>query len=330
MKFAFNAKLSQSFSAGHFTDRPVFPPKFYPPTLQLIGAPTDVGTTASGACSGPMALRQAGLVKGLLATGRPVLDAGDVQGPQGFDHKAHAGYRNLFEVARWNRLVDQAVWQALQCNRVPVLLGGDHCLAVGSISAVVRHCRQRDRRLRVLWFDAHADFNTARTSPSGNLHGMPLACLVGLGPDSLVRLSGHQPALKPRQVRLLGVRSVDPDESSALSDAGVPVLHMQAMAGMALSDIMAFALEGTAVGDHVHVSFDVDCLDPTEAPAVGTPVADGVPVQQLRACFEYLAKTGLVHSVDVMELNPQYDTRQQTTQTVLELLKTLLAGPVAK
>ncbi|HEX4880501.1 MAG TPA: arginase [Limnobacter sp.] len=330
MKFAFSASLFPSISADHFADRAGFSQKFYPPALQLIGAPTDVGTTASGASSGPSALREAGLVKALLQTGRAVLDIGDLQGPNNFDHRAHSGYRNLFEVARWNRATDQAVWQALQANRVPVLLGGDHCLAVGSISAVARHCRQRDRRLRVLWFDAHADFNTARTSPSGNLHGMPLACLMGLGPDSLVRLAGQEPALKPRQVRLLGVRAVDPDESCNLNELGVPVLGMQAMAGMSLAQVMAFALEGVVAGDHVHVSFDVDCLDPSEAPAVGTPVDGGLRVMQLKACFEHLAKVGVVHSVDVVELNPQYDHGEQTASRVVELLKTLLAGPVAK
>ena len=180
------------------------------PFVSLIGAPTDVGASTRGAGMGPDAMRVAGLQQALEQRGLQVQDRGNLAGPPNPCQPSVGGYRHLREVAAWNRLVHDAVLAELQQQRLPILLGGDHCLAIGSISAVARHCREQGRRLRVLWLDAHADFNTPELTPSGNLHGMPVACLCGLGPAELTRLGGEGPALRPEQLRQLGIRSVDP------------------------------------------------------------------------------------------------------------------------
>ena len=177
----------------------------------LIGAPTDVGASDRGASMGPEALRVAGLHAALAARGLKVVDCGNVCGPPNPGLQRVGGYRNLREVAAWNRELHAAVYRELQASRLPILLGGDHSLSVGSVSAVARHCRESHRPLRVLWLDAHADFNTRELSPSGSLHGMPVACLCGFGPPEL-HLGGATPAIEPQWVRQVGIRSVDPGE----------------------------------------------------------------------------------------------------------------------
>ncbi|HET9329975.1 MAG TPA: arginase family protein, partial [Steroidobacteraceae bacterium] len=181
-------------------------------TASLIGAPTDVGAADRGASMGPEALRVAGLDAALRGRELEVVDLGNLSGPGNPWEPPHAGYRHLPQVVRWNELVHQTVYDELRRERLPILLGGDHCLAIGSISAVARHCREQGKKLRVLWLDAHADFNTSQLSPSGNVHGMPLACLCGFGPRELTAIGGATPALQAAWVRQIGVRSVDAGE----------------------------------------------------------------------------------------------------------------------
>ena len=182
----------------------------------LIGAPTDVGAADRGASMGPEALRVAGLATALAERELEVLDLGNLNGPGNPWQPPQDGYRHLPQVLRWNQLVHEAVYAQLQQERLPILLGGDHCLGIGSISAVARHCREQGRTLRVLWLDAHADFNTSELSPSGNVHGMPLACLCGFGPRELTELGGVSPAVQPSWVRQVGIRSVDAGEKRKL------------------------------------------------------------------------------------------------------------------
>ncbi|MEN9627825.1 MAG: hypothetical protein RJA10_1052, partial [Pseudomonadota bacterium] len=180
------------------------------PRISLIGAPTDIGAGTRGASMGPEALRVAGLEPALASHGLEVLDRGNLSGPANPWQAPVDGYRHLPEVTAWNRAVHEAVLAELHDKRLPILLGGDHALAIGSISAVARHCRATGRKLRVLWLDAHADFNTNALTPSGNLHGMPLACLCGHGPAELVRLGlapNERSSLAARCVRQIGIRS---------------------------------------------------------------------------------------------------------------------------
>jgi hypothetical protein len=189
-----------------------------PTGVSLIGAPTDIGASTQGASMGPQALRVAGLVQTLAQFGLDVKDCGNLSGPDNPWQAAVGGYRHLPEVVQWNQLLHDAVYAELQQARLPIMLGGDHCLAIGSVSAVARHCRVQGKKLRVLWLDAHADFNTALLTPSGNLHGMPVACLCGLGPSALIGMSGQVPALKASELRQIGIRSVDEGEKRLVHD----------------------------------------------------------------------------------------------------------------
>jgi arginase len=294
-----------------------------PLQISLIGAPTDIGAGARGASMGPEALRVANLQPTLEAHGFEVADRGNLVGPANPWQAPSEGYRHLPEVAAWNRTVHEAVFQELGLGRLPILLGGDHCLAIGSISAVARHCRERGRKLRVLWLDAHADFNTNLLTPSGNTHGMPVACLCGNGPQELIGIGGHVPAINPKWVRQIGIRSVDPGEKRLVHEADLEVFDMRYIDEMGMRHTMELALATIDVNTHLHVSFDVDFLDAAIAPGVGTTVNGGPTYREAQLCMEMIADTGRLASLDVMELNPALDVRNQTALLAVDLVESL-------
>ena len=291
--------------------------------VRLIGAPTDVGAGSRGASMGPEALRVAGLQAALQAQGFEVRDSGNLSGPANPWLPASGGYRHLNEVLAWNLAVHDAVHAALAAGDLPLLMGGDHCLGLGSVSAVARHCRERGRKLRVLWLDAHADFNTSGLTPSGNLHGMPVALLCGYGPDALTHLGGTCPALPPSAFRQIGIRSVDTGEKRLLNEAQLQVFDMRHIDEVGMRSTMQAALAGLDADTHVHVSFDVDFLDPSVAPGVATTVRGGPTYREAQLCMEMIADTGLLASLDVMELNPALDVRNQTAEVAVDLLESL-------
>ena len=292
-------------------------------SVSLIGAPTDVGAGTRGASMGPEALRVAGLQAALASHGVDVVDRGNLAGPANPWQPAVDGYRHLPEVVAWNRAVHDAVLAELKQGRLPILLGGDHCLAVGSIGAVARHCREQGKRLRVLWLDAHADFNTSALTPSGNLHGMPVACLCGHGPRELVEIGGTVPAIPPRVVRHIGIRSVDPGEKRFVHEAGLEVFDMRYIDEMGMRHAMELALATLDANTHLHVSFDVDFLDPEIAPGVGTTVPGGPTYREAQLCMEMIADSGRLASLDVMELNPALDLRNKTAALAVDLIESL-------
>jgi arginase len=293
------------------------------PTAALIGAPTDVGASERGASMGPEALRVAGLARRLQEYGLEVVDRGNLAGPGNPVQPPENGYRHLDEVVFWNRLVHDAVFAELREERLPALLGGDHSLAIGSISAAARHCRQAGRKLRVLWLDAHADFNTHELSPSGNVHGMPLACLCGFGPPELLSLAGPVPAITPDCVRLVGVRSVDPGERRFVHEQHIDVFDMRYVDEKGMRATMEAALAGLDADTHLHVSFDVDFLDPEIAPGVGTTVPGGPTYREAQLCMEMIADTGRLASLDIVELNPAFDLRNRTATLAVDLVESL-------
>jgi arginase len=293
------------------------------PAGALIGAPTDIGAGTRGASMGPEALRVAGLQPTLEAQGAVVHDQGNLSGPGNPNSPPSDGYRHLDEVVIWNRLVHAAVYGELQSSRLPILLGGDHSLAIGSISAVARHCRERSRPLRVLWLDAHADFNTDVLTPSGNLHGMPVACLCGYGPKALVEIGGKVPAVDPGVIRQVGIRSVDQGEKRFVHEVGLEVYDMRFVDERGMRHTLTQALAGMAPGTHLHVSFDVDFLDPDIAPGVGTTVAGGPSYREAQLCMEMIADTGMLASLDIMELNPALDVRNRTAAVAVDLVASL-------
>jgi arginase len=291
--------------------------------VSLIGAPTDVGAGARGASMGPEALRVAQLQAVLEAQGLDVADRGNLSGPPNPWQPPTDGYRHLREVTQWNSLVHDAFLDELAGNRMPILLGGDHSLSIGSISAVARHCRAAGKKLRVLWFDAHADFNTSVLTPSGNLHGMPVACLCGHGPVELTSLGGLAPALEPAQLRQIGIRSVDAGEKRFVHEVGFEVFDMRYIDEMGMRHTLELALAGVDDGTHVHVSLDVDFLDPDIAPGVGTTVPGGPTYREAQLCMEMIADTGRLASLDIVELNPAFDVRNRTAEVAVDLIGSL-------
>ena len=297
---------------------------FTPPrAVSLIGAPTDVGAGVRGASMGPEALRVADIGPILQGHGLEVVDRGNLSGPPNPWQPPVDGYRHLDAVAAWNRLVHEAVHAELVQGRLPVLLGGDHCLGIGSISAVARHCREAGRKLRVLWLDAHADFNTNQLTPSGNVHGMPVACLCGFGPEALTTLSGQAPALDPSDIRQIGIRSVDAGEKKFVHEVGLEVFDMRYIDEMGMRHTMELALATMDSNTHLHVSFDVDFLDADIAPGVGTTVKGGPTYREAQLCMEMIADTGALASLDVMELNPALDVRNRTAEIAVDLIESL-------
>jgi arginase len=292
-------------------------------TVVLIGAPTDIGAGTRGASMGPEALRVAQLQPTLQSQGLEVLDRGNLTGPPNPWLPPVNGYRHLREVTDWNRRVHEAVLDELRVAHLPVLLGGDHSLAIGSISAAAKHCRDTGRALRVLWFDAHADFNTNVLTPSGNIHGMPVACLCGHGPAELVGLGGRVPAVEPSQLCQIGIRSVDAGEKRFVHEVGYEVFDMRYIDEVGMRRVMELALAGVDERTHLHVSLDVDFLDPDIAPGVGTTVPGGPTYREAQLCMEMVADTGRLGSLDIVELNPAFDMHNRTADVAVDLIGSL-------
>ncbi|MDP3669118.1 MAG: arginase [Telluria sp.] len=291
--------------------------------ISLIGAPTDIGAGSRGASMGPEALRVADIVKVLESHGLEVLDRGNVSGPANPWLPPVDGYRHLNEVVAWNVAVHEAMLAELKLGRLPILLGGDHCLGIGSISAVARYCREAGKKLRVLWLDAHADFNTNTLTPSGNIHGMPVACLCGHGPQALIEIGGTVPAINPKVIRQIGIRSVDQGEKRLVHETGLEVFDMRYIDEMGMRHTMELALATLDANTHLHVSFDVDFLDADLAPGVGTTVKGGPTYREAQLCMEMIADTGRLASLDVMELNPALDVRNGTAIVAVDLIESL-------
>ena len=298
--------------------------------ISLIGAPTDIGAGRLGAAMGPDALRVAQLGPALAELGCDVRDVGNLAGPANHRHPrdaAHGNLRNFEEAVAWNQTVHDAVHAELAAGRMPLMLGGDHSLAVGSISAVARHCKAAGKRLYVLWLDAHADFNTPETSPSGNIHGIPVACLSGLGPRELTHLAGFAPALGEQSLCQIGLRSVDDQEKHLIKTHNIDVFDMRAIDELSMRETMLRALAPLQGADpattHLHLSFDVDFLDPEIAPGTGTTVRGGPNYREAQLCMEMIADTGRLASLDVMELNPALDERNRTAEVAVDLIESL-------
>jgi arginase len=291
--------------------------------ISLIGAPTDIGAGSRGSSMGPEALRVANIASVLEGHGLEVLDRGNLSGPANPWQPPTNGYRHLAEVVEWIKTVHEAVLQELRIGRLPILLGGDHCLGLGSISAVARHCREAGKKLRVLWLDAHADFNTNVLTPSGNIHGMPVACLCGYGPQELIEIGGTVPAVNPKSIKQIGIRSVDQGEKRLVHEVGLEVFDMRYIDEMGMRHTMELALATIDANTHLHVSFDVDFLDASIAPGVGTTVQGGPTYREAQLCMEMIADTGRMASLDVMELNPALDVRNATAELAVDLIESL-------
>lgn len=297
--------------------------------VALVGAPSDTGAGTRGANLGPEALRVAGLEAALASMGYRVHDRGNVAGPPNPRRRAQRGIRHLHEVVSWCRAVRDETSAALEAGELPVLLGGDHALAVGSIAAAADRCARAGESLCVLWLDAHADFNTPASSPSGNLHGMPAAVICGEGRTELLDLGHAVPMVDPARLFQVGVRSVDAVEQTLVVERGLAVHDMRRIDELGMRTVMGEVLEAVAaIGGHLHVSFDLDFVDPGVAPGVGNPVPGGPTYREVQLCMEMIHDSGLLGSLDVVEVNPALDMHNRTAELGVELVESALGEQI--
>lgn len=290
--------------------------------IAVIGAPLDLGAGRRGVDMGPSAVRVANLNARLSALGYEVEDLGNVAVWQ--QESAPAGPSNakyLPQITDTCTRLAKIVSEAIGRGWVPLVLGGDHSVAIGTVAGVSSYLRSRGEKLGLIWIDAHADMNTPETSPSGNVHGMPLACCIGIGPRELTHIGDYAPKVEPRNVALIGIRSVDTPERKHVQDSGVRAFTMRDIDERGLRTVMEeavrFAMDGTA---GFHVSFDMDSVDPQEAPGVGTPVKGGFTYREAHLAMELLCDCGNMTSMEVVEVNPVIDEANRTAVLAVELV----------
>ncbi len=290
--------------------------------IRIIGVPMDLGQSRRGVDMGPSALRVAGLQSRLKQLGHTVEDIGNVPVKQAEEQpygEKRAKYLN--EIAETCRGLAEMTEQTLSEGFLPVVLGGDHSIAIGACSGVSDFFRKQSKKIGYLWIDAHGDMNTPDSSPSGNVHGMPLAALIGYGAPELVELLGYKPKIEPRNVAIVGVRDLDPKERRLVKDSGVHALTMRDIDERGMREVMSealrFAMDDT---DGVSVSLDMDVIDPSEAPGVGTPVRGGITYREAHLAMEMIADSEAMVSLEIVEINPVIDLHNTTALLGVEMV----------
>ena len=290
--------------------------------IRIIGVPMDLGASRRGVDMGPSAIRIAGLQDRLKALRYACTDLGDV--PVAIAETRHHGHRNakfLEEIAGTCRRLFRMVYDAARKGRTPVVLGGDHSIACGTVAGVSKAFRDRGQKLGLIWFDAHGDVNTPATSRSGNIHGMPLGALLGHGPHALTRIGGFAPKVSPRNTAILAVRELDPPEQRFVKAQGIRCFTMKDIDSRGLRNCVLDALE-IACRDTggFHASFDMDAMDPSVAPGVGTPVKGGLSYREAHLAMEMLADSRRLQSFELVEVNPVLDRENETAILAAELI----------
>ena len=290
--------------------------------IAIIGAPLDLGQGRRGVDMGPSAVRVANLNARVMSLGYEVEDFGNIpteQAEASPEGDPHAKY--LPQIAAACHALAAQVEQALSGGNVPLVLGGDHSVAIGTVSGVSRHFRQRNQRVGLIWLDAHADMNTPDSSPSGNIHGMPLACLLGMGPVELTDIGGYRPKVAPANTVIVGLRDVDQTEKEYVRASGVRAFTMRDIDERGLRAVMEEAIRAASEGTAgFHVSLDMDFVDPKDAPGVGTAVRGGATYREAHLAMEMLCDSGKVTSIEVVEVNPVIDERNRTADLAVELV----------
>jgi arginase len=299
--------------------------------IAIIGAPLDLGAGRRGVDMGPSAVRVANINKRVASLGYAVEDLGNVaveqpeslpEGPQ------DAKY--LPQIAAACHRVAAIVEKVLGEGKTPLVLGGDHSIAIGTVAGVSRHFRKKKKKpIGLVWIDAHADMNTPQTSPSGNVHGMPLACCVGLGPEELTRIFGYSPKVQPQNVALVGLRDVDILERPHVRESGVRAFTMRDIDERGLRAVMEEALRIATGGTAgFHLSLDMDYVDPQYAPGVGTPVRGGATYREAHLAMEMICDSGHMVSMEVVEVNPVIDEVNRTADLAVELMMSALGKKI--
>ena len=289
--------------------------------ISIIGVPMDLGQNRRGVDMGPSAIRYAGVVERLQELGHSVDDVGDIAIGRR-ETSQNTKLRNLEEVVAANTILANRVHDIIGEGNFPIVLGGDHSIAIGTLAGLA----DRYENLGVIWYDAHADLNTAETSPSGNIHGMPLAVSIGLGHEELVNIRDFAPKIKPENVVIIGARSVDPGERELIKEKGIKVFSMHEIDKLGMSEVMTQAIQyfkGRKV-DGVHLSLDLDGLDPLYTPGVGTPVAGGITYRESHLAMEMLYASEMITSAEFVEVNPILDEKNKTADVAVGLMGSLL------
>lgn len=291
--------------------------------VSIIGAPLDLGAGHRGVDAGPSAFRIAGLVPAIREMGYPVFDEGNihVEIPEALP-EGESNAKFLAEIAEACEHQRLKVYEALKKGHFPLVLGGDHSIAIGTIAAMSSYYREHDQEIGVIWVDAHADMNTPDTTHSGNIHGMPLAVALGKGAPELVNLGGFAPKLNPEHVVLIGIRDLDLEEKKIVKEIGVKTFTMTDIDELGMSAVIRQAIEIAGAGTAgIHLSFDFDGLDPEVAPGVGTPVKGGIRYREAHLLMEKLALTRRLIGLEMVELNPILDIRNKTAELGVELIQ---------
>ncbi|MDH3252549.1 MAG: arginase [Ignavibacteria bacterium] len=291
--------------------------------IHLLGAPMDLGSGRRGVDMGPSAIRIAGLAERLKDLGNKVVDEGDIVIRNMEELKVgDIRARYLKEITRASRILCQRVEKIFDRGSFPLVLGGDHSIAVGTVSGVGSFCRRKRKKMGILWIDAHGDINTPATSPTGNIHGMPLAAVLGLGPEELATIGGDFRKVRPDNIALVGVRSLDEGEKKHLRKLGVHVYTMSDIDRQGIHRVMKKAISKvTENTDYLHVSFDLDAVDPTVAPGVGTPVKGGLDYRESHLIMEFIADAGVMSSLEIVEVNPILDEHNISAEFAVELVQ---------
>jgi arginase len=290
--------------------------------ISIIGVPMDLGQMRRGVDMGPSAIRYAGVVERLENLGYKINDLGNIEiaQPERIHTSPDTNLRNLKAVAEGNKKLSQKVDEVIESGDFPLIFGGDHSIAIGSLAGVSKHYEN----LGVIWYDAHGDLNTGDTSPSGNIHGMPLAVSLGIGHETLTSIGGFTPKIKPENIVIIGARSLDEGERELIKEKGIKVytMHEVDRLGMTnvIEDAVSYLKDRT---DGVHLSLDLDGLDPSDAPGVGTPVNGGISYRESHLAMEMLEESGLITSAEFVEVNPILDEKNKTASVAVALMGSL-------
>lgn len=290
--------------------------------ISIIGVPMDLGQTRRGVDMGPSVIRYAGIVEKLKSIGFEVEDRGDIEigRPSELDVKNEDNLKDLEVVLKGNQNLANEVLDVIKEGSFPLVLGGDHSIAIGTLAGVA----DKNENLGVIWYDAHGDLNTGETSPSGNIHGMPLSVSLGIGHPSLTEIGGYAPKIKPENIVIIGARSLDIGERKLIKEKGIKVYTMHEIDRMGMSKVMEEAIEYVSKNtDGVHLSLDLDALDPIDAPGVGTPVIGGPSYRETHLAMEMLAEKGIITSAEFVEVNPILDNKNQTAEAAVGLVGSL-------
>ncbi len=290
--------------------------------IHLLGVPMDLGAGRRGVDMGPSAIRIAGVNEKLSSLGHTVIEEGDISTKIPEQQKVkNPKLKYLSEIVRACTLLAAKTEKILTSGGFPLVLGGDHSIAIGTIAGVSNYCRKNNKKLGVLWVDAHGDFNTDETSPSGNIHGMPLAASIGLGALELTSIGGDYPKLDPKNLVMIAVRDLDNGEKAAIRKNNVTIFTMEDIDKHGMAVIITKALRKLKEADFIHVSFDLDAMDPKECPGVGTPVKGGLDYREAHLIMETLSENNRMNSLEVVEANPILDNRNQSAEFAVELMQ---------